>query len=304
MLDRIISSLVALSLALLVWLYARSRDQEILDNVAIPVQITLAANQADAFSMEVGGASQVLVSFTGPPTRIRELRGILQRSELHVDVTVSVPEERLNESRFSDTVVIESTDVHSPPGVTPIMVEGRNRIPIILHRLVERRLPVRFNATEDYSNITVTIDPPTVLVRGPQELLDRAFYIPTQPAELPARQANLPPTAPASSRVSMVQELESRAVQVTPAKVTILVPPQTRKIYELPEVAVHFLCPANFLLRPGFTSERGGRISLRLLGPAQDEPPRVYAFVDLTRGRFISGLNHEPLQLQLPKDFQ
>jgi hypothetical protein len=30
MLDRIISTLVALSLAMLVWLYARSRDQELL----------------------------------------------------------------------------------------------------------------------------------------------------------------------------------------------------------------------------------------------------------------------------------
>ena len=39
-------------------------------------------------------------------------------------------------------------------------------------------------------------------------------------------------------------------------------------------------------------------------GPVQDEPPKVYAFLDLTRGSFTSGLNHEPLQIQLPKDFQ
>jgi hypothetical protein len=41
-----------------------------------------------------------------------------------------------------------------------------------------------------------------------------------------------------------------------------------------------------------------------LYGPVQDEPPRVYAYLDLTRGKFSPGVNHEPLQLQLPKDFQ
>src|SRR5581483_1499481 len=41
MMDRMISIFVAVSLALLVWLYARSRDQEILDNVLLPVQVAL-----------------------------------------------------------------------------------------------------------------------------------------------------------------------------------------------------------------------------------------------------------------------
>ncbi len=30
----------------------------------------------------------------------------------------------------------------------------------------------------------------------------------------------------------------------------------------------------------------------------------MYAFVDLTRGRFPAGRYHEPVQLQLPKDFE
>jgi hypothetical protein len=53
MLDRLLSALVALCLAFLVWLYARSRDQEILDNVPLPVSVTLAASQADEYSLEV-----------------------------------------------------------------------------------------------------------------------------------------------------------------------------------------------------------------------------------------------------------
>src|SRR6185437_5647302 len=52
MFDRMLSLVVALSLALLVWLYARSRDQEVLDNVPVPVQVTLAPDQAELYQLE------------------------------------------------------------------------------------------------------------------------------------------------------------------------------------------------------------------------------------------------------------
>jgi hypothetical protein len=302
MLDRIISSVVALGLALLVWLYARSRDQELLDNVPLPVKITMAPQQADHFNMEVGGASQVLASFSGPPTRIRELSGLLQRNELRVDISLVVPDERLNESRYSDTVVIEPSDVHAPPGVTVSMIEGRNRVPVTVHRLVERRLPVRFDHVGDEPPGPLVIEPATVLVRGPQEVLDRTRAIPTQPSELPGRPANLPGAA-AVGRVPLVQELESRPIHVEPARVTVRVPPQTRKVYTLPDIPIRFLCPANFAFRPAFYDERSSRVSLRLQGPVLDDTPKVHLFVDLTIGRFDSGKQNEPLQLQLPKDF-
>jgi hypothetical protein len=302
MMDRVISGLVALTLALLVWLYARSRDQEIIDNVSIPVQITLPPTQVDSYNLELGGSSQILVSFTGPPVRMRELRGMLQRNELHVDVTFTVPDERLSESRFSDTVIVDSSDVHAPPGVTPMVVESRNRIPVTLHRLIEKRLPVKFESSLDEPLSGLELDPPTVLVRGPQEVLDHCRYIPTQPATLPSRPSGS--TASATSRVALVQELENRPVRVSPNRVTIRLPAQTRKTYELQDVPVQFLCPPNFTLRPRFIDERTGKISLRLQGPVQDEPPKVYAFVELTRGSFLPGLNHEPIQLQLPRDFQ
>ena len=34
------------------------------------------------------------------------------------------------------------------------------------------------------------------------------------------------------------------------------------------------------------------------------EPPVVFAYIDLTKEKFTSGLQHEPPQLQLPGDFQ
>jgi hypothetical protein len=305
MMDRFLSAFVAVSLALLVWLYARSRDQEILDNVPLPVQVTLAPSQADDYNLELNGAPQVPVSFAGPPLRIRELRGLLQRNELHVAITVTVPEDRRSESRYADTIVIEANDIHAPPGVTPLVAEGRNRIPVTLHRLAERLLPVRFeHAQEEPIGPEVVIEPATVLVRGPQEVLDRAKYISTQLSELPARSRNASPSAAAVGRVPILEELERRPVRATPNRVTVRVPAQPRKVYELADVPIRFLCPPNFAFRPRFANDRAGQVSLRVQGPVQDEPPKVNVYIDLTRGRFTAGNNHEPLQLQLPKDFQ
>jgi hypothetical protein len=303
MLDRILSVLVALSLALLVWLYARSRDQEILDNVPIPVHVALASSQSEHSSLEVNSNSQVVVSFSGPPARIRELRGMVQRGELHVDYTLTIAEERLHESRYSDTIHIMASDIHAPPGVSPIIVEGRNRIPITVHRLVERRLPVRFDYLDEPLAGPIDLDPNTVLVRGPQEVLDRVRSIPTIPSLLPTRSPGSPLGTPPTARVSLVQELEGRPIRVTPSKVSVRLPAQVFKKYELADVPIQFLCPPNFQLRPQLLDERAGRISMSLQGPQQEEPPRVIAYVDLTRGRFTSGLNHEPLQVQLPRDF-
>src|SRR5262249_45207806 len=160
-------------LAFLVWLYARSRDQEVLDNVPVPVQITLARPQADQYSLEVPDPCQVPVSFSGPPSRIKELRGLLQRGELHVNVTLTVPEDHQRESHSRDTVRIDAADAHAPPGVSAMLVEGRNRVPVTLHHLVERRLPVRFDYEGEDHIAHVSVEPATVTVRGPEEVLDR-----------------------------------------------------------------------------------------------------------------------------------
>jgi hypothetical protein len=307
MLDRFLSALVALSLAFLVWLYARSRDQEILDNVPIPVQIALAPAQAGQYALEVSGPPQVTVSFTGPPARIRELRGHLQRGEVRVERTVAVPEDRQNESRYSDTVLVEAADLHAPPGVTPVIVEGRNRIPVVLHRLVERRLRVRFDHALEERIGAVTLEPDTVRVRGPQEVLDRVRTISTQPYALPSRsEAGSASESMVVGPVPLAQEIDGRPVRVTPAAVTVRLTVQPRlKPYELTEVPVQFLCPPNFPLRPKFIGDgRAGKITVRVVGPVADEPPAVLAFIDLTRGKFQAGLHEEPLRLQLPRDYQ
>jgi hypothetical protein len=306
MFDRIVSALVALSLAFLVWLYARSRDQEILDNVPLPVHVTLAPHQADQYALEITGPAQVSVTFTGPPRRIREVRKLLQHGELFVDAPITVPEDRQNEARYLDTVHVEAGDVHAPRGVTASVVEGHNRIPVTLHRIVERRLPVRCDPPISDRVGRCSIEPSSVLVRGPEEVLDRLRDVPTQPFPLPQR----PDGAAAAQSftvgsVPLTQDVDGRHLQLAPAVVTLHLTVQpSKKTYDL-DVPVHFLCPPNFGLRPGFNGDgRDGRVQLTVEGPAGEEPPVVQAFIDLTQRKFEQGLHHEPLRLQLPKDVQ
>jgi hypothetical protein len=306
MADRLISSVLALSLAFLVWLYARGREQEALDNVPVPVQLTLAPGQDDHYDLEITGPSQVTASFAGPPSRIRELRGMLQRGEVKVGLIVSVPDDRAEESRFCDTVRVEPADVPVPAGVSVAVVEGRNRIPVTLRRITECRLPVRFEHSADDGTGPVTVEPAGVLVRGPQEILERTHAIPTLPYSPPQH----PDTAPgqervATVRVPLVSELEGRAVRTTPAVVTVrLTMPPRQRAYELADVPVQFLCPANYRLRASFDDDRAGRVSLHVTGPASETAPAVTAYVDLTRKETAEpGLYDEPIRVQLPPGF-
>jgi hypothetical protein len=304
--DRSLSALVALSLALLGWLYLRSRDQEMLDNVPIPVQVGLAPGQEDHYELEVSGPCQVPVSFLGPPSRIRELRGMLQRGEVRVEVTLAVPEDRQDESRYADTIRVEAGDVHAPPGVRALIIEGRNRIPVMLHRLVEKRLPVRFEHAAEDRITRAVVEPATVLVRGPQEVLEHARAIATQVCPLaPRTEGPSVREEVVTLTAALVPELDGRPVRTTPAAVAVHVTlkPQ-QKVYELTDVPVQFLCPPNFGLRPLFGDERAGKITLRLRGPAGEEPPAVVAYIDLGGRKWEPGLYEEAVRLQIAKDYQ
>ena len=65
-----------------------------------------------------------------------------------------------------DTVIIEAGDIHPPSGVTCQVHEGRNRISVSINKLVEQRLPVRFQAAGDATISQWTAEPAAVLVRG------------------------------------------------------------------------------------------------------------------------------------------
>jgi hypothetical protein len=298
----ILDMLVALSLAFLIWLYAHSRAQDSIDRVQVPVQVQLAPQHRDLFLLETGTAPNVTVSFSGPSSRIRELRRKLQRGQVQAAVTLNLSEDRLAETTFCESVRIEPSHFDVPGGVMVDLADERTGLSVTVHRLAERQLPVKLEFTGDFRVTHIEIEPANVLVRGPKLVVDHAQGIATQPYAL-----SVP--APASGdgyvrgQVALVTELEGRSVVATPRLVNFRCKVQPRKrVYELADVPVQFLCPPQFPWRARFQGE-AGKVRLRLLGPAGEEPPPVVAFVDLTGTQLFRGRNLEPLRLQLPKDF-
>jgi hypothetical protein len=304
--DRIITPVIAVGLALLVWLYMRSRNQEVLDNYPVPVELQVASTQAEHYDLVVNGPGHIPVSFTGPYSRIRELRGLLQRGAVRIQRTVSVPEERLADARYIDVIRLDAAEVPVLPGVQAVIAENQNRIPILLRRLIEKRLPVRLSLTAEDRVERAVVEPNVVLVRGPKEVLEREDYVATELYPVPPQPATEPLVMEKPDRIRLVQELEGTPIRVTPPLVSVRLTLKPRqRIHELTDVPVHFLCPANFPYRPQFTSERAGKVTLRVLGPAIEERPTVAAYLDLTARKFGSGLHaEEPVRVQLPAGFE
>lgn len=296
--------LVSACLACLVWLYIHNRARNSIDRVAVPVTVQLAVHQRDQFILEAPESRSVMVSFTGPHARIREIRRKLQRGMLKANLTLTVSDEKKGEAMFSETLHVDEDTLAVPVGVKIEIAD--DSVPITVHRLTERTLPVKLEYTGDALVSQIKIEPASVLVRGPKAVLDRASFMPTRPYAVQVN-ADTQATAEANVRdqVALVTELDGRAIQANCVSVQFrcrAVPKQ--KIYELVDVPVHFLAPKESPWQARFGNDKEGKVTLKLIGPATDQSPPVLAFVDLTRGNLARGRNLEPLRLQLPKDFQ
>jgi hypothetical protein len=305
MTDRILTPIIALGLAFLVWMYTRSRDQESIDNWPIPVEIDVNSSQAASYEPpETVGAREVKVSFIGPPSGIRELRNMLRRGEVRLIKTITVPPDRENEPKYEDSLRIEPSQIPVPPGVAPVLLENQKSIAFTLWRIMEKQLPVRLRHEYGERAEQQILEPSTVLVRGRQDDLRKVDQVFTQPLVVEGKPATQPVAV--EEHVPVVAELSGRPVRVTPSVITVrfvLKPRQSLK--ELTEVPVYFLCPPNFAFRPEFVNERAGKITVRVVGPATEDRPTITAYVDLTVRKFGAGLHaEEPLQFKLPPGFQ
>ena len=301
----VLEALVSICLAFLVWLYTHSRMGDSTDFVQVPVQLQLAAAQRDQFAIESQGQTRINVTFSGPYARIRELRRKIQRGSVQAVVAMTVPEEKQLEYSYADVARVSIADISVPPGVTVELADDNASIPVTIHRLAERILPVRMDLNGDVRVSQVVIEPTTVTVRGPKAILDRASFISTQPCSFPVNAEATSSEPLVREQVELVSELEGRPIQTSPRSVQLRckVAPKQR-LYDLRDVPVHFLCPVGFPLRPRFLADRPGKVSVRVVGPVVETPPPVLAFVDLTTGNYARGRNLEPVRLQLPKDFQ
>lgn len=304
----LVEATVACCLAFSVWLYLQTRAHQTLEHVQIPVIVQVAASQRDHYFMEISSVPKATVSFSGPSSRMRELKKKLYRSQIQAVVPYVVPEDKQKESTFSDVANIEQAKVNLPPGIVFEWHEVNRTVAITVHRLVERTLPVRLDHTGDVRVSQIKIEPATVTVRGPKAVLDRAQAISTLPFELtvpPAPAAGEEPKETLTSEgVELVTELEGRTVQVTPGQVQFKAKVMPRKrIYDIVDLPIRFAIPDQFPWQARF-ADNHGKLSLRIIGPAGEDVPRVRAYIDLSQETFGQGRNVGPVRIELPKDFE
>lgn len=296
--------LVAWCLAFIVWMYMHSRAHQSVEHVQIPLAVQLHPSQRDYFMIELPNVPKATVTFSGPSSRMRELKKKLYHGQIQATVQYTVPEDKQKESTFSDVSNFEGAKLSVPPGIMIEWHDANLSIPVIVHRLIERTLPVKLDFTGDVRISNVKIEPATVTVRGPKVVLDRAQAISTLPFELSVPAEEDPKETQAREGVDLASELDGRAVQVTPSQVHLKCKVMPRKkIFEVTDLPIRFAIPDRYPWQARF-AESGGKISLRIIGPAGEEVPRVRAYIDLAQEVFGRGRNVSPVRLELPKDFE
>src|SRR5205823_1754205 len=115
---------------------------------------------------------------------IRELRRKIQRGMVQANLTVTIPEDRLSEATYTETLRVDADNIQVPPGILTEIAEDTFAATITAHRLTECLLPVKFDYTGDVRVTQIEVEPATVLVRGPKQVLDRVRALGTQPVAL------------------------------------------------------------------------------------------------------------------------
>lgn len=312
MFDRFfVTPIIALGLAFLVWVYMRSRDQEV-QSYPIPVEVSLDPQQADRYSFDTKPENQtVRVKFYGLPSRLREVKDQVEGRNLVIRHMVRVPAvvDQRQDSEYQDIIQFDSNALQLPLGVHADINPVEGRLQIKLRRMMERTLqlqPMVTTGTAQYEVDNIRLEPATVKVFGPKSVLESMSQLlldnwqPRLPTGLTLTEEEV------SGSIQLPAKIKQEVVRMEPDHVEIRarLKPALR-VYEMNDVPIAFLCPANFPYRPLFTSERHGAIAqLKVRGPL-NKIPEVRAYIDLTqRPNLKPGLYpDEPIMIDLPNGY-
>jgi len=312
MFDRyIITPIIALGLAFLVWVYLRSRDQEV-QSYPIPIEVSIDPQQADRYSFDSKPENQaVRVKFFGLPSRLREVKDLVEGRNLILRKVVRVPTEVdvRQDNEYQDVVQFESSSLTLPLGVHADINPVEGRLQVKLRRMMEKTLtlqPMVTTGSAQYEVDNIRLEPATVKVFGPKSVLEQTSQLlldnwqPRLPTGLTMTEEEV------TGSVRLPDKIKQESVRTVPDRVEIRarLKPALR-VYEMNDVPIAFLCPANFLYRPLFTADRHGTIAqLKIRGPL-NRSPEVRAYIDLTsRPNLKPGLYpDEAILIDLPNGY-
>ena len=312
MFDRyIITPIIALGLAFLVWVYLRSRDQEV-QSYPIPVEVLIDPQQTDRYSFDSKPENQtVRVKFFGLPSRLREVKDLVEGHNLIIRKVVRVPTEvdLRQDNEYQDVIQFDTSTLSLPLGVHADINSVEGRLQVKLRRMMERTLELQqrvTTGTAQYEVDNIHLEPATVKVFGPKSVLEQMTQLVLDPWQ-PRLPAGLTMTEEeVSGSVRLPDKIKQDTIRTVPDHVEIRarLKPALR-VYEMNDVPIAFLCPASFPYRPMFTAERHGTIALLKVRGPLNRSPEVRAYIDLTaRPNLKPGLYpDEEIMVDLPNGY-
>lgn len=173
--ENIISNLKTLAwvipLTLLIWIWAEREQVQPASDVAVPFELT-SVDPNRVVSLR-GTDPNLVLELSGPQARLQELLNRLRGGQMPQGLKLDVPTTYgLNrEATLVTMELLNNTRLFRDYGVTVQRVQP-TKLDVSIDALVEREAKIAL--PPNAKNINATFDPPTVKVRGPENLLNRA----------------------------------------------------------------------------------------------------------------------------------
>ena len=267
------NKLAALLIAFLIWLLVTSNNQTTTQNI---LSVPLVVEGVDDNQVVVGLPSVVVVSVSGPSTRIDRLTPEMLRATL--DLTEI-------DGAFEQPITVQTPQDVSVLTVEPALVIG------FLESVVTRSVPVQVALTGALpadTTVTATASPPAVTLTGRSQVLDSVQRV---VVAAPAIGGGTGTPVALDAQGGPVVDIE-----FDPA--TVIVSVVTRSALETRTVAVELVGPQ----APGLVSATLSGDRVEVAGPRQaiDALTTVTATVEPPTGAVDPGRYTLPVRLALP----
>jgi hypothetical protein len=176
--ENIVSNLKTLAwvvpLTLLIWIWAER--EQVLRTENVPVPFELSSSDPNRAVRNKSNDNNLVLVLSGPQARQQELVNKLSGGQMPRGLKLDVPTTyAMNQDHVLSTLeMVNSNPIFREYGVTVVTVQPA-RIEVSIDELVEREAHVV--VPPSVNNVKATFDPPTMKVRGPLNLLNRAAQV-------------------------------------------------------------------------------------------------------------------------------
>lgn len=241
--------LVALAIAITLWLYATGRHTGELEE-AIPFVIST----PPGFTMLNEGTDTVTVKVRGPQSVISNLSGMIKNKKIQAAYIIA-PYKKDVGDQVKETILLGKDNLNLPEGIRLVSIIP-SKIEVTLGKLQRKYLKVRLKKEGEpapgYRITNEFVYPPEVIVTGPSSVITSATEIDTTPINVNGittdQNKTFPWHIPIEQKITFTQDGEETSVPVTCNKVLqvwFTISPQV-ELKRFEKIGIRILQPPDF----------------------------------------------------------